>query len=133
MSNISFPKGVVCDDIRQENNGKYLIIGMYSDSFVPNRFPVATQLAFGVWATVEKAGNYTCDFEVVIEPDGTPVGGIKAEFKMEEGQRDAFIPLPPLSVNIGSNGHIILNEKISGKEIIRLKIANPSSAPQQPT
>jgi len=132
VSNVRFRQGIVCDDIRQEMNGKFIIIGMYSASFVPARLPVATQIAFGVWAEVEGAGTYKCNFELSLEPDGSPVGSVELEFQMPAEEKEIFIPLPKFPVNIGSPGHIVLKEKLSGQEVIRLKISPPSSVPEQP-
>lgn len=132
MTSIKFKQGVVCDDIRVENNGKYIIIGIYSSAFVPSRLPLATQIKFGVWAQIEGPGHFECEFEVILEPDGSPVAGIEMQFDTLDDETEVFLPLPTFPVNIGSPGHIVLRERRSGQEVIRLKISAPSSAAEPP-
>lgn len=126
-----FKHGFVCDDIRQEDNGKYIVIGMYSGAFVPARLPIATQLVFGVWAVVEEPGKYTCEFEVVLEPDGSTVGSITVEFEMPEDERQIFMNLPGFPVNLGSQGFIVLREVRTRQEVVRLKVFQPPNEPMK--
>lgn len=135
MGTITFKHGVVCDDIRQENNGKFLIIGMYSGSLVPPKLPYATQVAFGIWAIVSEAGPYNCKFELVLEPDHSPVARAESEFFMPDGERNMFIPLPRLPLNIGGPGYIVVKETLTGQEVVRLKVTTPrpsSGEPERP-
>ena len=122
MNDITFKHGVICDDIREEKNGKFLIVGMYTGALVALQLPVQIQIAFGVWAVVDGPGSYECEFEFVLEPDATIVGRVAAKFQIAQGDNKIFINLPKIAANIESEGYLVLRETKTEKEIIRLKV-----------
>lgn len=130
MNGLIFTHGVVCDDIRQENNGKFMIIGMYTGSLIPPKLPYLTKVAFGVWATAPVSGEYHCDFQFILEPEGKVLGGAEIGFELQPGETQVFLPLPALPANIGGPGFIVLRDRISDTEIIRVRVSSPSEHPQ---
>lgn len=128
MPDITFEKAILCDDIRQEDNGKYLIIGLYAGAFIPPRLPMNASVQFGIWAKVEPGGEYHCNFEVMLEPADTPAGAIEVQFDIMEGESQIFIPLPKFQLKIVSPGFLILRETILDQEILRIRI-DPARVP----
>jgi len=60
--------GIICDDIRREDNGKLLIIGAYDGGFVPGKIPV--QFPLSLWLTVHGVDVGTHDFKLqLVFPD----------------------------------------------------------------
>ncbi len=50
---------VVCDDVRQENNGKYIIVGMYTPDMAVSQLPfVLPILTFLVWLESDRPGGF---------------------------------------------------------------------------
>jgi hypothetical protein len=50
---------IVCDDVRMENNGKWIIIGMYTpDMAVPQIPIVLPSLTFFAWLESDRPGNF---------------------------------------------------------------------------
>lgn len=51
---------IVCDDVRQENNGKWIIVGMYTpDLMVPQIPLVLPSLCFFGWLESDRPGNFS--------------------------------------------------------------------------
>ena len=50
-ASIKVHTAIVADQIRREDNGKAIIIGVYSGDIIPDRFP--TNLVFAFWLEVE--------------------------------------------------------------------------------
>jgi hypothetical protein len=73
---------LICDDIRIENNGKALLIGVYSDAIAISDFPANLKLSF--WTTIEvlKVGSAsTFQFRVMHGPDENIIAEMKGEFQ----------------------------------------------------
>jgi hypothetical protein len=49
---------LMCDDVRLENNGKFLIIGMYTGGITVPQFPFPCGLTFLSVFDVDRLGNY---------------------------------------------------------------------------
>lgn len=51
---------IMCDDVRQENNGKFLLIGVYMDAITVPQLPATIPgLTFFNRLQVDRLGNYT--------------------------------------------------------------------------
>lgn len=50
---------LICDDVRQENNGKFIAIGIYSSNMTVPQFPFALPyLTFFMFINSDRAGNF---------------------------------------------------------------------------
>lgn len=49
---------VMCDDIRQETNGKLILIGVYTNDVLVLQYPVNLELAFWLMLKFENVGEY---------------------------------------------------------------------------
>ena len=50
---------LVCDDVRQENNGKFIAIGIYSANMAVPQFPFALPyLTFFMFVNADRPGNF---------------------------------------------------------------------------
>lgn len=123
MSNITFRNVIACDDIRQERNGKFMLIGMYAGSFLSPSFPIQVSLQFGIWAQVSESADHHCNFQISLEPGNAPPAGIEVKFEVMPGETEVFLPLPKFPLNIGAPGFLVVKETVSDQEIFRLKIA----------
>src|SRR3546814_898006 len=57
-----------CDDVRREETGKFIFIGVYTNGLVVPRYPVSIHLAFFIHATHERAGELPFEFRVMYLP-----------------------------------------------------------------
>ena len=50
---------LICDEVRQENNGKFIVIGLYTNDMVVPQIPfVLPSLTFFVFVDSDRPGNY---------------------------------------------------------------------------
>ena len=64
MSELKILSSVVCEDIRQENNGKQILIGVYNSVLV-QQFPVVLSLAFWIQYLPTQTGKFKSGLRVV--------------------------------------------------------------------
>jgi Family of unknown function (DUF6941) len=55
---------VVCDDARQEDNGKTILIGIYGEDYIVPRFPVGVSLCFWIRFEPTTTGEIELDFRL---------------------------------------------------------------------
>ncbi len=67
---------IICDDVRIENNGKAILIGIYTGTISLQSFPSTLRLAF--WLLGEVHGEGKIDFSV------------KVSFKPKDAEQQAF-------------------------------------------
>jgi hypothetical protein len=99
-----------CDDIRQEANGKYLIIGLYPTDLVPGAVPSSFPLSALVRITGLSAGHHHFVAKVA-GPDG-PQAELIGEGDNAEGP--VVFALPGLPVTVNRYGEITLTLAFDG-------------------
>lgn len=106
---VKFHPAVVCEDIRMESNGKFLIIGVYASEILVNQFPANLNIAF--WLPVETlaVGKLKMQFRVAGVNEAI-LGTANAEADMAAVGRAAF-PIPPMTIQIQSPSNIELQVK----------------------
>ena len=123
---------VPCDDIRQEITGKFILVGVYGEAFVPATLPTQVGLSFAVWVNLPEPGQYTLRVNLMTEPDNQIVGNMALNFSTAVASKQVPIPLPSLVFMIGQPGALVMRVGREQKEILRLPINAPSNASQPP-
>ena len=84
---------VMCDQVRREDNGKFLLVGVYSDAILFNSFPsTVTGLAFFVKISFEIPGTYGMKMRLERVEGGDPL--FRGEGAVNNAQRGAmFLPI----------------------------------------
>lgn len=106
---------IFCDDVRQEVNGKFLLVGCYSrvalvTSF-PTKMPLTALVAFR--CDVEKF-DFHASWSL---STGAQLGGVEIEVEGELRPDDfAHIPLPRIMLNLSSPDEVILKGWKNGEE-----------------
>ena len=111
--------GIVCDDIRQENNGKLFIIGVYSGDILLRDFPNTLNLAMLLH------GQATADCSIAIEvryraefAEEEPYE-VKAQGEMQinntEITNEFYAPLPRVPIQCRGPGKLLIAYRIDGK------------------
>lgn len=92
---------IFCDDIRQEQNGKLLLIGVYTGTMVISSFPFTGRLSILVASTEFSDGPMRFGLE---SSEGTTFGLLEAELESNQDYPDAasYLPLPPFPVILSS-------------------------------
>lgn len=60
---------IVCDDARREDNGKAILIGVYTGSILISRFPAQMQLAVWIEHEVTKIGNFQFSCRIILDDE----------------------------------------------------------------
>lgn len=99
---------IVCDDIRREDNGKQIMIGVYTGDILVNTFPSNINLSFWIHLAVIEAGSAEIEVRVVLEPDDLEV--FKMSSKLESDKPDPFTVLAfgGIGMTFKQEGHLSL-------------------------
>lgn len=91
---------ILCDQVRREDNGKLLLIGVYSDVITVPRLPLPIQLTLAVEIRVVQAGTFTFSIDVTDPLGNHVVEGLAGEGKYEgeDGRTTWFAVALPLFV-----------------------------------
>lgn len=123
-----------CDDIRQEANGKWILIGCYGESMVVPQFPFSGRLSCLVTMEAE-AAPHRIEVEFRLASGGR-IGTLEMELEAIPGPYTRFqLPIPPASLTFSSPDTIMLYLGVNGepvRELGRLKIEQgqvPGSPP----
>jgi len=88
----------MCDQVRKEDNGKFLLIGVYVDTILVTSFPVSLPLTFFVKLHVDEPGVYGLQMRIERMDGGDPL--LRAEGGIAGPQRGpVFVPIstPPIT------------------------------------
>ena len=102
MKKISFKFAVVCDDIRREDNGKFMIIGAYAAELIVSEFPAPLVLSAFIPFEAEKKESFDLEFQVLI--DGQRVYKASGRIEVVSGEPPLIDALPILRILMTLNG-----------------------------
>lgn len=89
---------VVCDDIRREDNGKEILIGVYGSSIIVSKFPASLALSFWLQFEPNETGSTSLEFRLVGPED---LEFAQAETKIEVMQKETVsLGLKGIPVNL---------------------------------
>ena len=76
---------VICDDVRREDNGKAILIGVYTGDIIISDFPYVVDLK--CWFEIASKGDGDTPFSAraTFEPDGIPFFSLDAGIERERG------------------------------------------------
>ncbi len=100
-SKINIDFALICDEVRREDNGKLLIIGLYAYDIIVRNFPV--DLALTVVVSVNVDAPIETDFELKISHDGKLMSDMKGRFRVEKSSITGF---PKLTLHISDPGEL---------------------------
>src|SRR4051794_4058924 len=123
MANVRFETAIVCDDIRREDNGKEILIGVYSGDITVATFPANLRLFFWISTFVEEGGEQVVNMRVLGPGD---VQLIKGEFRIQVSAfpSEGSLPVGPLLLQIQTEGKITLQIKRAGSKWETIKSKN---------
>ena len=113
---LTFKHTIVCDDIRKENNGKRLLIGVYNDSILLPAFPCTlAALCFFVIASANETGEFPVSVSLELPSKDKPVvnGSGKVGIK-KTGATQLVFRFP--SVLLEGPGKCILKVRVGAEE-----------------
>jgi hypothetical protein len=124
---------VLCDQIRQEMNGKFLFIGVYNDVIQVPQFPFTISFAVAVLTRVVKPGplSFTVQFQEVAGKTLLQSVTGEGRYEGQEGRQVWLpVPIPPLQVQREGDYQIVLDFAGSAKTTERYTIQRAGSQAQ---
>jgi hypothetical protein len=110
-SKINIDFAFICDEVRREDNGKLLIIGVYAYDIIVRNFPV--DLALTVVVSFNVDAPIETDFELKISHDGKSMSAVKGRFRLEKSSITGF---PKLPLHISAPGELQFEMRLDDGE-----------------
>jgi hypothetical protein len=108
-------KGVIlCDEIRQEATGKYIILGVYSGGVVVPALPSQIALSLYVMAEFEATGEQTLMIQVV-HGDNTAIMGVILD--VPAANYPIAVPTPKLPITLTDESDLVVSIGLSADEL----------------
>lgn len=106
---------VFCDDIRREDNGKHLLIGVYSGDLIPGQIP--SRFFICMLARVQGLNGHHHIRLQVLSPDGSVAVEIDDNLELD-GTADGFpLAIVQIPILVEGPGDIIAQLAIDGGEM----------------
>lgn len=130
MADIRFASALVCDEIRREDTGKYILIGVYVSEILVDRLPAGLQLSFWLIITVDTDQPRAFEMRLVGPGEAQLMrGAVTASFAKAGGPYG--LPLGPAPIQLQSVGRLRLEVQLQGQEDWQ-EIANLTVSLRQP-
>jgi hypothetical protein len=126
---------VFCEDIRREDNGKDMLLGVYGGDIVAARCPIRISISLWLQYLFAPAtgGETSIDLRLRFEGHEEPVSQIGLPF-INEGE--TTLALRGMPVAIDGSGVLLLEHRIAGRdwtEIARKRVTCREPATQAPS
>ncbi|SRR6266851_1506864 len=108
---------IICDDVRREQNGKDILIGVYSSDIVVPSLPFGLNLALWFEYKAPVIGQNT--IFVQISYNGQPRGKFHAT--VEVTVQNVGMAFPPFPLNSDSAGDLVIEYSRTGTEWTEIK------------
>jgi len=137
-SDLEVGDGFVCDEVRREDNGKLILIGVYSSNLVVRELPAALVLSLVVNLKSQVPVDVAMQFRVML--NGEKMRGGKGRVKLPPSGAH-WIVLPQIVLDkLQNEGVLAFDVQVEDREwktvcSLPLALARPSgaTAPQQPS
>jgi hypothetical protein len=107
LASINIAHAIACDDIRQETNGKFILIGAYSGNIGLPFFPIQIAIGFWMLAKPSQKGDYQVQFRIKGPGDEEVLASGQMTVHVQEQENTALV-IPPIPLSIKSAGDIKL-------------------------
>jgi hypothetical protein len=131
VSGLEVGEGLVCDDVRREDNGKLLLIGVYSSSIIVGELPTALVLSLVVKLKAQAPIEAAIQFRVML--NGQKIRGAKGRIRILSEGPLWLTPSPFLLDKLESEGELGFDMQVEDGEwktvcSLPLKLRQPSDA-----
>lgn len=124
---------IVCDDVRVEDNGKLILIGVYSDEILFPKFPMAISLAFWIEFESIGVGERQCEYRVVLNPGEVEITKIAGTFGSKKERGKGSFSFGGIGIQFQQPGSLSLQFRGDGKDWVELVSKNVLKFSDQPT
>lgn len=120
---------IFCDDIRREDNGKLLLIGVYPEGITIAGFPASFPMSFWLRLTGLPLGDGVLRFRMLINGVSHVEG--EAPFQVVDTTKPLNLFFPQLSVNIDRVGSVVIDMTLPDGQAVGVAELNVSGPPPQ--
>ena len=121
---------LVCDDVRREDNGKEILIGVYTGAIVVPKLPASLPLSLWLHLQTRGSGEMKLEFRV-IGPAAKELAHGEAMVGFAESDQPASLALPKLPLVLDAEGMLEFQWRQNGADwstLARKKVKLPASA-----
>jgi hypothetical protein len=97
---------VFCDDIRVENNGKLILIGVYQEDLIPAFLP--QMLGLSLWSRLDGVAKGSYDITLRVGVNKTVQHELKVKLEIQADEKPAHIHVIGLPVQIDAPSSIFV-------------------------
>ena len=128
---------LVCDDIRREDNGKAILIGVYVGEIVANSFPLDVRLCFWLQGRARKGiGAGDAQFKIELTNQDVEPVYLSAKFDAPPEEKvSGILVFAGVPLRVKQPGHLVLSVKEENGnwlELMRKGIVVRSNSEQKP-
>ena len=102
---------IICDQVRKEDTGKHLLLGVYPIDILVSDFPVAITLVLWMQLYLDTNGEFDVEFR--IQKDKKTISRTNAIISVKDHLHPATIALPPALIEV--DGECTLSFQIREK------------------
>lgn len=111
---------LICDDVRREDNGKELLIGVYSANMIVSKFPAGLPVALWGQFTSSQEGDFTFAVRVV-SPEDTEFATATVQIQKYKANDVASFAVKGLPAVAHTRTQLRFQAKFEGEEWKTLK------------
>jgi hypothetical protein len=115
---------LVCDDVRTEDNGKAILVGLYTGFIGLGHFPAKMKLRYWLVGKVQGFGNFRLDLRIAFKPEDESKEHPSTTLSIE-GEITSRIDSPnefqlattgEPTFDFSGPGHLVLAARVNGEE-----------------
>ncbi len=106
---------LVCDDTRREDNGKEILIGVYTGAVIVPELPAALPLSLWIYFQPESAGHLRLGVRVLF-PERSPILEARAEADINTVAEPLSLTLPRMPLNFKTEGLLTFEWRVGDGE-----------------
>jgi hypothetical protein len=136
MAGLDIKWAILCDDVRIENNGKLIFIGIYQSVITVSEFPtqIMSRIVFGI--DIKQPGEHIVELKIEFGQKEIAGGTIGLE---ADGTGPNMLPSPAIPLRLQEAGLMRIMAKLKGQRRwltllnIDVKRTNPATSVPQPS
>lgn len=105
---------IVCDDVRREDNGKLVLIGIYLEDLLFSKYPGGGILTVWTQFYVHKNGEVPVQFRVL--KDNEVLGFAEGILNVTDYKQPITMQVPPFAIQLDSDGLLLFQLKEGKKK-----------------
>ena len=116
---MKFKNVIICDDVRTENNGKDIIIGVYIENIIVLKFPANVLLALWTQFFANRNGDILASFRV--QKDKNNLFFAKGVIQINDYKKITTMRIPGIPLHVDAEGMLVFQIREEKKKWITIK------------